>query len=259
MNSSYGATFLDESALARAVGELARIGLARETLTVAARQEKTLAALVRDLGVRRIDAGVHHEGMFADLARATGQREPTPPDALERELIAHGIDEERARYFDGQVRDGAILLIVPASDNEDALGSIVGQGGDLGLVNGAGLVTTIPLRREVLDVRKIAVPTSEVIVRTEIIVETKTIELELEREEFVIERFDPRTPGVAPHITRIPIRHEEAVVRKETFVTGEVRVHTEQHVDVSTIEETLRHEVLRVDEPVSVDFTARSV
>lgn len=253
---SYGAVFTSEAALSQAIAELARIGLARETIAVAARSGKALDTFVRELGVARIDTGVHHDGVFADLARATGQREATPADALARDLVERGIDVGRAQYFDGRVRAGSFLVVLPTHDEEPAaLETLAAHGADLGLANASGLIETIVLRREVLDVGTVAVVTSEVVVRTEIVLERKVIELDLEREDFVIERRDPRTPNAPAEITRIPLRHEEAIIRKETFVTGEVHVRTEQIVDSSVVEETLRHEVLRVDESPNTSVT----
>ena len=247
---SYAVAFAEEDAVSRAVNELAHQGYARESMSIATRSEKVLRTLTRDLGVLPIDDAVEHEGMFADLARATGKREPKPAGAFQHLLIERGVDDERAQYFVERVRAGNIVLIVPiAKADESALASIIAQGGDLGHANGAGLVATIPLRREILDLRKVSVVTNEVVVRTEIEIEKKTIELELESEFFVIERYDPRTPELPPQITRIPIRHDEAIVNKQTIVTAEVRVRTEQRVDSSVIEETVRHEELHVDEP----------
>ncbi|GAC1396839.1 MAG: hypothetical protein NVS3B17_15920 [Vulcanimicrobiaceae bacterium] len=249
MSQPFAAAFDSTESLAQAVTEIARLGRTRDSIAVATRSSKTLDDVVRDLGVARIDAGVHHDGVFADLARATGQREATAPDALAHELVARGVDPGRAGYFDRSVRDGALLLVVASNPNDEAAvyAALVRFGADLGLANGAGLRRTIPLRREVIDVRKVAVVTGEVVVRTEILSERKVIELVLEREVLVIERRDPRAPNAAPEITHIPIRHEEAIVSKETIVTGEAHVRTEQFVDTSTIEETVRYEVLRVE------------
>jgi len=248
-NAVFGALFGSNEALGEAVTALARIGRSRESLAVAARSAKTIELLEHDLGVARIDAGIRHDGVLADFARATGQREPAPADALGQELTRRGIDAGRAAYFDERVRNGATLLLVPTRDDDErALAILTARGADLGLANGPGLFRTLQLRREVLDVGKHAVVSNEVVVRTEIVVERKHIELELEHEEFVIERRDPRMPAAPPEITRIPLRHEEAIVRKETYVTGEVTVRTEQRVEVAAIDETLQHEVLRVDD-----------
>ncbi len=247
--TTFAASLPSDDALTRVVGDLERIGQDRENLAVAARSPRRLEMLARDLRIEAIEAGVRHDGVMADLARATGRREDPPADALLRELIARGIDERRAAYFDARVSDGDVVLVVSGSDDERVIASVLEHGADLGLANGSGREQTMPLRREMLDVRKVGVVTNDVVVRTEIVRERKVIELDLEREELVIERRDPRRPSDEPHVTRIPIRHEEAIVSKETIVTADVHVRTEQFVDRTVIDETLRYEVLHVDEP----------
>jgi uncharacterized protein (TIGR02271 family) len=64
----------------------------------------------------------------------------------------------------------------------------------------------------------------------------------------VIERTVHGPDGSDVRTLRIPLKHEEAIISKRTIVTEDVVVRTEQFVDIQHIEETVRHEVLHVDE-----------
>ncbi|GAC1303806.1 MAG: hypothetical protein NVSMB19_14120 [Vulcanimicrobiaceae bacterium] len=244
------ALFPDEERASQAVTELARLGVLRNAIALAARSSRRLDAICERNGTERIESAVRHTGVFAELARVTGGRDAAPPDAFANDLIARGIDDERAHYFASALDDQRVLLVL-AADAVDAArtAALATHGADFGLENRDGLIETVALRREVLDVSKRVVVTAEVTVRTEIVAERRVIELDLEREEFVIERRDLLDPNVPVAITRIPIRHEEASVVKTTIVTGEVAVRTETLVDHARIDEVVKHEILRVDDP----------
>lgn len=246
------ALFADDERASEAVTELARMGVLRTSIALGTRSSRRLDSLVERNGTERIDSAVRHTGMFAELQRVTSGRETAAPDAFSRELAARGVDEERARYFEGALDDARVLVVIPGDAiDAERLAVLGAHGADFGLENGSGLDHVVPLRREIVDVSKRVVVTSEIAVRTEIVSERRVIELELEREEFVIERRDPRDPGAAVEITRIPLRHEEASIVKSTIVTAEVDVRTETTIDASRIEEIVRHEVLRVDDPAA--------
>ncbi|GAC1568566.1 MAG: hypothetical protein NVS2B3_12880 [Vulcanimicrobiaceae bacterium] len=244
------AAFLpDDERATDAVTELGCLGVLRTSIALGVRSQRRLDALCERNGTERIESAVRHTGMLAELQRVTGAREAVPATAFPSDLAARGLDDERAHYFAAELDDARVLLVLEASEVDAArTNALVALGADFGLENRAGLETIVPLRREVLDVSKRVVVTAEVTVRTEIVSERRTLEIELEREEFVIERRDPREPNAPVAITRIPLRHEEASVVKTTVVTGEVAVRTETTVDSSRIDEVVRHEVLRVDD-----------
>lgn len=244
------ALFADDDRASEAITELARSGVLRTSMALGTRSSRRLDALTERNGTDRIESAVKHTGVFAELQRVTSGRETAPADAFAKELVTRGIDDERAAYFDRALDDACVLLVLRADAVDPARISVLAtKGADFGLENHSGLDEVVPLRREVLDVSKRVVVTAEVVVRTEIVSERRIIELDLEREEFVIERRDPRDPQAEVTITRIPLRHEEASIVKTTFVTGEVAVRTEASIDSSRIEEIVRHEVLRVDDP----------
>ncbi len=246
------ALFPDDDSASEAITELARLGVLRSAIALGVHSARRLDVLTERNGTARIESAVRHTGVFAELARVTGAREAAPSDAFPSDLVDRGIDEERAHYFAGALDDHRVLLVLDAEAVDAARTSaLVTRGADFGLENRAGLSEVLALRREVLDVSKRVVVTAEVTVRTEIVTERRVIELELEREVFVIEHRNLLEPKAALAVTRIPLRHEEASIVKTTVVTGEVAVRTETFVDQSTIDEVVKHEVLRVDDPRS--------
>ncbi len=247
---SLAALLPDDESASQAVTELARLGVVRSAIALGVHSARRLDSLCERNGTARIEAGVRHTGVFAELARATGAREAAPADAFLNDLGARGIDIDRAQYFAGELDDRRVLLILDADAvDEPRTTVLIKYGADFGLENRAGLAETVPLRREILDVSKRTVVTAEVVVRTEIVTERRVVELDLEREEYVIERRDLLDPRAPVEVTRIPLRHEEASITKTTVVTGEVTVRTETLVDRSRIDEVMKHEVLRVDDP----------
>jgi uncharacterized protein (TIGR02271 family) len=173
--------------------------------------------------------------------------EPTG-GGLAQALLAHGVDADRAIHFASALGEG-VLLVMPGSEvTPESVGVLIAARADLGLANMGGIEHVIPLRAEQLRIDKSVVVTSEVTVRTDVITEMQSYDVELTREEFVIERTVHGPDGSDVRTLRIPLKHEEAIISKRTIVTEDVVVRTEQFVDIQHIEETVRHEVLHVDE-----------
>ncbi len=90
----------------------------------------------------------------------------------------------------------------------------------------------------------------------EVVEDTETIEVPVEREEIHIRHSAPSdtTESVADgdafqeEEIVIPVSEEEVVVDKETVVTDEVEVEKTTHTDRETVTETTRHEELEVDD-----------
>ncbi|MBD5655251.1 MAG: YsnF/AvaK domain-containing protein [Candidatus Eremiobacteraeota bacterium] len=242
------ALFENDDTFGKAVQALHRIGIVRATLVAAARSAKRMTALAERYGVDWTDSAIRENGMLAEFARITG-REEQPAASLQEELVERGVDADRARTFDERLGGSNVLLMVPGANNAAALEILARAGADLGFKNGAGLVKTIPLRSETIEVVKRIVVDAEVRVRTDVIVERKTFEIELTREELVIERTDRLIDGSPLEVIRIPLKHDEAIIDKQTIVTSEVLVRTEFYVDHSVVTEELRHEELVVADP----------
>ena len=231
---AFAAVLADDSFVEAAVRELESIGYERANVAVASRSSRRAAALARDLNIEALSS----------------------PLGVRDEFVARGIDLDRAAYFDEQLANGGVALVIEHGDRDAAaLSCLVRLGADLGMHNAAGLVATIPLRRETLDVRKNVVIDNEVVIRTDVVTEKRVLEIELVREELVIERTNGASG--ASDIIRIPLKHEEAILDKRVIVTAEVDVRTEQHVDSSVVEETVSYEVLRIEDPTNTTALLR--
>lgn len=223
VQNAVGALFESDDAAGDAVAGLVRTGVLPGSLTVVTHA----AGRARQFGDRyHVRVGDHR---VTDLAKL-------------------GIDDDRAEHFANALGEGVLLVLPGGEVSPERVGVLLRARADLGLANVGGIERVIPLRAETLDVQKAVVVTNEVTVSTEVIKETKSYDVELTREEFVIQRrrVGVEGPGAVETI-RIPLRHEEVVLTKHTIVTEEVTVHTEQMMDVEHVEETLRHEVLHVE------------
>jgi uncharacterized protein (TIGR02271 family) len=110
----------------------------------------------------------------------------------------------------------------------------------------------IPLKSEELDVNKRVVVDEKVITKKPV-KETKTIEVQLNREE--IESIERRPPSIesegeaenpiqSPEEIKIPLRREEAQVTKKPYVKEEVVVKKKKVTDRKEITEEVTSEVL---------------
>ena len=110
----------------------------------------------------------------------------------------------------------------------------------------------IPLKSEELDVNKRVVVDEKVITKKPV-KETKTIEVQLNREE--IESIERRPPSIesegeapypiqSPEKIKIPLRREEAQVTKKPYVKEEVVVKKKTVTDRKEITEEVTSEVL---------------
>lgn len=110
----------------------------------------------------------------------------------------------------------------------------------------------IPLKSEELDVNKRVVVEEKVIIKKPV-KETKTIEVQLNREE--IESIERRPPSIesegeaqypiqSPEEIKIPLRREEAQVTKKPYVKEEVVVKKKTVTDRKEITEEVTSEVL---------------
>jgi len=124
----------------------------------------------------------------------------------------------------------------------------------------AGGEVRVPVREERLDVEKRQGEMGSVDVHKEVITEQVDIPVTLRHEEVSIERVDvpdrPIAVGDAADAfkegtIRVPVRGEEAVARKEAFVTGEVVIDRDVVSEQQTVSDTVRKERVDVDENFS--------
>lgn len=115
----------------------------------------------------------------------------------------------------------------------------------------------VPAVDERLDVQKRESQLGEVRVHQTVETEQKTVPVDLQREEVHVERRDVQARPLASGDTvgafeegtiRVPVRGEEAVVRKEPVVTGEVVIHKERTVEREEVTDTVRRQHVEVDE-----------
>jgi uncharacterized protein (TIGR02271 family) len=120
----------------------------------------------------------------------------------------------------------------------------------------------VPVVEERLDVDKRQAELGEVTIDKNVTEERREVPVDLQREEVHIERRDvpdrPVRAGEADlkdETIRVPVRGEEAVVRKEPVVTDEVVVDKTQTTQRQTAADTVRKE--RVDVDKDLDRTRR--
>ena len=118
---------------------------------------------------------------------------------------------------------------------------------------------TMKLHEERLRVDKQPVETGEVRLRKEVVTEHQTIDVPVTREEVVIERH-PVAGGQATsgdlksgEEIRIPVREEQVRVEKQAVVKEEVSLGKRKVTDTQKVDETVRHEELRVDKEGKVN------
>ncbi len=154
----------------------------------------------------------------------------------------------------------------PASDALSTSGSPIGGQRSVeqprtGTEN-AGL-DRIQLFGEVLRVHKDRINRGEVRVRKDVLTENQTIEVPVTREEFVLERVpvEGNTPAPSANIgreqeIRVPLTEETVRVEKQPVIREEVIVGKRQVADVETVNDSVRHEELRVDSDVDSEVTS---
>ncbi|HET8632188.1 MAG TPA: DUF2382 domain-containing protein [Thermomicrobiales bacterium] len=120
----------------------------------------------------------------------------------------------------------------------------------------------VPVVEERLDVEKRPAELGEVTINKNVTEERREVPVDLRREEVHVERRDvpdrPVRAGEADlrdETIRVPVRGEEAVVRKEPVVTDEVVIDKTQTTERQTAADTVRKE--RVDVDKDLDETRR--
>ena len=126
---------------------------------------------------------------------------------------------------------------------------------------GAGMQTEgeirVPVMEERLGVAKQEVELGAVEIRKEVTAEQVNVPVDVMREEVHVERVDVADRQIAAGdmpdafkegTIRVPVRGEEVVAQKQTFVTGEVVIERERTSETQTISDTVRKERVEVDE-----------
>jgi uncharacterized protein (TIGR02271 family) len=142
-------------------------------------------------------------------------------------------------------------------DRDDTMDLLEGGADDRALRGRAGTEGEIrvPVAEERLNVEKRQAELGEVQLRKTVEQEQVSVPVELQREEVRVDRRDvgdrPVRPGdqvFEEGTIRVPVRGEEAVVRKEAVVTGEVVVEKGRTTERQQVSDTIRRERVEVDE-----------
>lgn len=102
---------------------------------------------------------------------------------------------------------------------------------------------TITLTEEKLNINKEQL-NSEVVLRTEVIEEIKTIQVPVYKEVVVVEKVDPNSN--VEEIMRIPVAEEKVEINKSTIINEEVNVKKVQITENKLFDESLKKEQIKV-------------
>jgi uncharacterized protein (TIGR02271 family) len=226
-----------------------------------------------EIGIATSHEGGYKEGFWDKVTSLFGKYEHTESATeLEDSLLACGLPEDQARYFNRSIGQGDVLVTVHATGRraEDARNIFQQAGADIA-TDAAKVAQTLPfaagerriqLLGEVLRVHKERVQRGEVRLRKEVVTEQQNIEVPVSREELVVERV----PGEGREATgqvgagekeiRVPLSEERVQVEKKPVVKEEVRVGKRQVEDTKRVSETIRHEELRGEEEGEVEDEA---
>ena len=155
-------------------------------------------------------------------------------------------------YNDPADRDVTATGLAGMAGTREAVDAIAEPGANA--VAGRGL-DRVQLFGEVLRVHKDRINRGEVRVHKDVITENQSIEVPVTREEFVLERVPVSggTPASSSDIgrnqeIRVPLSEERVSFEKQAIVLEEVVVGKRDVSDVTTVNDNVRHEELRVDE-----------
>jgi uncharacterized protein (TIGR02271 family) len=123
----------------------------------------------------------------------------------------------------------------------------------------------VPVVEERLQVSKEQAELGSVDIHKSVETEQVNVPVELRHEEVTVDRVDVKDRPVAAGevddlfqegTIRVPVRGEQAVVEKETVVTGEVVVDKQAQTERQTVSDTVRKEHVDVDENYRRDRAA---
>ena len=180
-------------------------------------------------------------------------------------LVGMGIPEEEAKYYEGEVKSGRILVTVQADGRYDEAWSILERYGAYRSQTSAATARTaastasrtgeegkVQVHEEQLRVQKTPVEAGEVRVRKEVHTQQQNIQVPVEREEVVIERRPASGTASTSDIrageeVRIPVRDERVQVHKENVVKEEVLVGKRKVKDTQQVQGEVRKEDVKVE------------
>jgi uncharacterized protein (TIGR02271 family) len=215
----------------------------------------------RDDQISLLGQGASSGGLVETImSKFSGQGNAT--DHLYDDLIAQGMSEEEAHYYQGEAEAGRSIVMVQSYGHQQEARDILHHHGAYNASTGLGQIINeqiVPLRQEELQAHKQLVQTGEVRLRKKVITEQKTITVSVMREELVVERhpFTASTDqtdqqpdqslgkiieiGEGETFT-IPLRAEQVTVMKQPVVIEEVILGKRQIQETKHISDTVRRE-----------------
>lgn len=221
--------------------------------------------------VRRALDALKSAGFDYDQIGVASQRQ-AHADLLQ-ELLALGVSQERANYYNQEYMAGRTIVSVrPDGREQEALTILRNNGGydydqrtaseqmpsaqpDVqSSANEYYQPRSLKLREEQLNVAKQNVQTGEVELRKDVITEQKTINVPVTHEEVYIERRVVNdgqvdaTPIGEDETISVPVSEERVNVSKNTVVTGEVAIGKRAVEETQQVADTVKHEEVRVEQ-----------
>jgi uncharacterized protein (TIGR02271 family) len=211
------------------------------------------------------------------LSKFSGQENTT--DHLYDNLVAQGVPEEEARYYQSEAEAGRALVMVQSYGHQQEAKDILHQYGAYDASIGHGGIVSeqvIPLHQEELQPHKQLVVTGEVRVRKKIITEEKTITVPVIREELVVERLpvtntadqsdlqSDQSMGKVVEINegetiRIPLRAEQVTIVKQSVVIEEVVLSKRQLQETQHVSGVVQREEAYFEREGNVPVHAKGV
>lgn len=187
------------------------------------------------------------------------------------DLVARGMPEQDARYYQQEYDNGRSVVAVSGTDRLQEAATILSNYGGYGTgQRSADYGTRQPmtdtegeqrmqLREEQLQVYKQPVETGRVGLRKEVTREQQSADVPVTHEEVYIERRPGSgQPSDAPigegETYRVPVREEQVGVNKQQVVREEVALGKRQVQDTRHVSDTVRKEQARVEREGDVNM-----
>jgi uncharacterized protein (TIGR02271 family) len=297
--------FSDREHAQQAVNELRRLGFREDQIGVAGREEGRMegATTVSDKGSKAatgaatgVAAGaglgaLWGIGIIAGLLPAIGPAiaggtlatilssaaAGAAAAGIAGALVGLGIPEEEAKYYEGEVHAGRILVTVKADGRYDEAYEVLRRHGAYDMKTrdsarqagpacsttattgtGARGDRTVQVREEELQVRKQPVQTGEVTVRKEVHTEHKTLDVPVRKEEVVVERRPASGKAATSNIgegetIRVPVTEEQVHVEKTPVVKEEVHIGKRVVEDKERVSGTVKKEEVKIEKKGDAD------
>lgn len=279
--STIAAIFHDHDKVQQAVTDLMAAGFRRDQIGVAvkasesSRTDESWIGRIREMFTDKNEKIDPDEASYKDYYSSS-----YAPDTLQ----SMGVERSYADHLRNAMNRGDTLVTVRAgARQQDAIAILQQNGAEIGTQTATGTAPGFAAERatttgrdigtemaadqrlqlygELLRVHKERIRTGEVRLRKEVVTERKQIEVPVEHEELIVERIPGNeAPAHAADFgtdkeIRIPLTEEKVRVEKQPVVNEEVRVGKRQVTSTERVDDTVRHEEVRVENQGNVNVT----